>query len=46
VNQNLPIELLLEGTLNLVFGPDNDRQIPPDEGVFKKDPRNRSPTGT
>jgi hypothetical protein len=40
VNQNLPIELLLEGTLNLVFGPDADRQVAPDEGVFKRDSRN------
>src|SRR5690349_13676184 len=40
VNQNLPIELLIEGALNLVLGPDEERQIAPDEGVFKRDPRN------
>jgi hypothetical protein len=40
VDQNLPIELLLEGTLNLLLGPDAERQVAPDEGVFKKDPRN------
>jgi hypothetical protein len=40
VNQNLPIQVLLEGTLNLVLGPDAERQVAPDEGVFKRDPRN------
>jgi len=40
VNQDLPIELLIGGAPNLIFGPNADRQIAPDEGVFKKDPRN------
>jgi hypothetical protein len=40
VDQNLPIELLIEGALNLVLGPDAERQVAPDEGVFKRDPRN------
>src|SRR5690349_18203268 len=40
VNQDLPIEFLIFGTGNLVLGPDARRQIAPDEGVFKKDPRN------
>jgi hypothetical protein len=40
VDQNLPIELLIGGTINLVLGPDAQRQVAPDEGVFKRDPRN------
>lgn len=40
VNEDLPIELLVGGTINLVTGPNQSRQVAPNEGVFKKDPRN------
>jgi len=41
VNQDLPIELLIGGAPNLLLGPNAERQIAPDEGVFKQgDARN------
>jgi hypothetical protein len=40
VDQDLPLEFLIFGTGNLVWGPDWIRQTAPDQGVFKRDPRN------
>jgi hypothetical protein len=40
VNQDLPTQSLIDATGNLLLGPDANRQVPPNEGVFKKDPRN------
>jgi Pectinacetylesterase len=37
VDQDLPIELLIGGTPNLLLGPNASRQIAPNEGIFKKD---------
>ena len=36
----MPLEYLIQGTGNLVFGPSPWRQLPVEEGVFKRDPRN------
>jgi len=40
VHQDLPIEYLIGGAPNLVVGPNAVRQVAPDEGIFKIDPRN------
>ncbi|MFT3923931.1 MAG: pectin acetylesterase-family hydrolase [Myxococcales bacterium] len=40
VSQDMPLEYLIQGTGNLVFGPSPWRQLPVEEGVFKRDPRN------
>jgi hypothetical protein len=40
VNEDLPSESLLDATGNLLGGPDANRQLPPDEGIFKRDARN------
>ena len=40
VNQNLPTQSLIDATGNLLIGPDPVRQMPEEEGVFKRDPKN------
>jgi hypothetical protein len=41
VDEDLPIELLIGGAPNLIFGPNKERQIAPEEGIFKRnEPRN------
>lgn len=40
VNEDLPTQSLIDATGNVLLGPDKNRQIAPDEGVFKRDPKN------
>jgi hypothetical protein len=40
VNEDLPSQSLIDATGNVLLGADKNRQVPPDEGIFKRDPRN------
>jgi hypothetical protein len=40
VDENMPTESLLDATGNLLAGPDQTRQKPEEEGIFKRDARN------